>query len=47
VDWYWLYAQPVRRWPHRRNRRLYAHTMERSPLFKGGVHGAIINNLIP
>jgi pectate lyase len=25
---------------------LYAHNYERSPLFKGGVHGAIINNLI-
>jgi pectate lyase len=25
---------------------LYAHDKERSPLFKGGVHGAIINNLI-
>ncbi|MBV8805464.1 MAG: hypothetical protein JO042_10460 [Sinobacteraceae bacterium] len=25
---------------------LYAHNLERSPLFKGGVHGAIINNLI-
>ncbi len=25
---------------------LYAHDLERSPLFKGGVHGAIINNLI-
>ena len=25
---------------------LYAHDYERSPLFKGGVHGAIINNLI-
>jgi hypothetical protein len=25
---------------------LYAHNMERSPLFKGGVHGAIVNNLI-
>ena len=25
---------------------LYAHNYERSPLFKGGVHGAVINNLI-
>ncbi len=25
---------------------LYAHNYERSPLFKGGVHGMIINNLI-
>ncbi len=25
---------------------LYAHDQERSPLFKGGVHGAIVNNLI-
>ena len=25
---------------------LYAHNNERSPLFKGGVHGAVINNLI-
>ena len=25
---------------------LYAHDAERSPLFKGGVHGQIINNLI-
>ncbi|PHR92817.1 MAG: pectate lyase [Robiginitomaculum sp.] len=25
---------------------LYAHNEERSPLFKGGVHGAIVNNLI-
>ncbi len=25
---------------------LYAHNVERSPLFKGGVRGAIINNLI-
>jgi hypothetical protein len=25
---------------------LYAHDAERSPLFKGGVHGSIINNLI-
>jgi hypothetical protein len=25
---------------------LFAHNYERSPLFKGGVHGAIINNLI-
>ena len=25
---------------------LYAHNYERSPLFKGGVHGMIVNNLI-
>jgi len=25
---------------------LYAHNLERSPLFKGGVHGMVINNLI-
>ncbi len=25
---------------------LYAHNMERNPLFKGGVHGAVVNNLI-
>ena len=25
---------------------LYANNVERSPLFKGGVHGAIVNNLI-
>ncbi|MBS0297582.1 MAG: pectate lyase [Proteobacteria bacterium] len=25
---------------------LYAHNYERNPLFKGGVHGAIVNNLI-
>lgn len=25
---------------------LYAHNYERSPLFKGGVHGIIVNNLI-
>jgi hypothetical protein len=25
---------------------LYAHNYERSPLFKGGVHGVIVNNLI-
>ena len=25
---------------------LYAHDLERSPLFKGGVHGAIVNNFI-
>ena len=25
---------------------LYAHNMERSPLFKGGVRGAVVNNLI-
>jgi hypothetical protein len=27
-------------------RNIWAHNVERSPLFKGGVHGAIINNLI-
>jgi pectate lyase len=27
-------------------RNLYAHNMERSPLFKGGVRGAVINNFI-
>lgn len=27
-------------------RNLYAHNYERSPLFKGGVHGALINNFI-
>ena len=27
-------------------RDLFAHDYERSPLFKGGVHGAIVNNLI-
>jgi pectate lyase len=27
-------------------RNVYAHNVERNPLFKGGVHGAIINNLI-
>ncbi|HEV2704067.1 MAG TPA: hypothetical protein VGV09_20755 [Steroidobacteraceae bacterium] len=27
-------------------RNLFAHDYERSPLFKGGVHGAIVNNLI-
>ena len=27
-------------------RNIWAHNMERSPLFKGGVHGSIINNLI-
>ncbi len=27
-------------------RNLFAHNYERSPLFKGGVHAAIINNLI-
>jgi hypothetical protein len=27
-------------------RNIWAHNMERSPLFKGGVHGAVINNLI-
>src|SRR5690606_4174264 len=25
---------------------LYAHNRERNPLFKGGVHGAIVNNFI-
>jgi len=25
---------------------LYAHDAERSPLFKGGVHGSVVNNLI-
>jgi pectate lyase len=25
---------------------LYAHDLERSPLFKGGVHGAIVNNFV-
>ena len=25
---------------------LYAHNYERSPLFKGGVHGAVVNNFI-
>jgi len=25
---------------------LYAHNYERNPLFKGGVHGAIVNNMI-
>lgn len=25
---------------------LYAHNVERNPFFKGGVHGAIVNNLI-
>lgn len=25
---------------------LYAHNLERNPLFKGGVHGMVINNLI-
>jgi pectate lyase len=25
---------------------LYAHNMERNPLFKGGVHGTVVNNLI-
>jgi pectate lyase len=25
---------------------LYAHNVERNPLFKGGVHGTIVNNLI-
>jgi hypothetical protein len=25
---------------------LYAHNMERNPLFKGGVHGVVVNNLI-
>jgi hypothetical protein len=27
-------------------RNVWAHNAERSPLFKGGVHGAIVNNLI-
>jgi hypothetical protein len=27
-------------------RNVYAHNMERNPLFKGGVRGAIVNNLI-
>lgn len=27
-------------------RNVYAHNIERNPLFKGGVHGAIVNNLI-
>lgn len=27
-------------------RNIWAHNVERSPLFKGGVHGAVINNLI-
>ncbi|HYE90047.1 MAG TPA: hypothetical protein VEA38_03460 [Terriglobales bacterium] len=27
-------------------RNVWAHNVERSPLFKGGVHGAIVNNLI-
>ena len=27
-------------------RNIYAHNMERSPLLKGGVHAAVINNLI-
>ena len=27
-------------------RNLYAHNMERSPLLKGGVHAAVVNNLI-
>jgi pectate lyase len=25
---------------------LYAHNFERSPLFKGGVHGAVVNNFV-
>ena len=27
-------------------RNLYAHNYERSPLLKGGVHAAVVNNLI-
>ena len=27
-------------------RNVWAHNVERNPLFKGGVHGAIVNNLI-
>ncbi len=27
-------------------RNVYAHNVERNPLFKGGVHGTIVNNLI-
>ena len=27
-------------------RNVFAHNVERSPLFKGGVHGAIVNNLV-
>jgi hypothetical protein len=27
-------------------RNVWAHNVERSPLFKGGVHGSIVNNLI-
>ncbi|QJR14629.1 pectate lyase family protein [Usitatibacter palustris] len=27
-------------------RNIYAHNVERSPLFKGGVRGAVVNNLI-
>jgi hypothetical protein len=27
-------------------RNVYAHNMERSPLLKGGVHAAVVNNLI-
>jgi hypothetical protein len=27
-------------------RNVFAHNVERSPLFKGGVHGAIVNNFI-
>ncbi len=27
-------------------RNIYAHNYERSPLFKGGVHGSIVNNFI-
>jgi hypothetical protein len=27
-------------------RNVFAHNVERSPLFKGGVHGAVVNNLV-